>query len=110
MGVSCAGIDRRGGWDPSTVPDRSVTEGVCMNCRSSLQGTALLTILLVPIFAFTQTVSTPPRPLDPSSYGKLPLSFEANQGQGDPTVQFLSHGQGYTLLLREGEAVLALQG
>ena len=75
-----------------------------MNSRSALQGTAFLTILLVPIFAFTQTISTPPRPIDSSSYGKLPLSFEANQGQVDPAVQFLSHGRGYTLLLREGEA------
>ena len=81
-----------------------------MNSRSALQGTAFLTILLVPIFAFTQTISTPPRPIDSSSYGKLPLSFEANQGQVDPAFQFLSHGRGYTLLLREGEAVLALQG
>jgi hypothetical protein len=42
-------------------------------------------------------------------YGNLPLSFEANQGQTDPSVQFLVHGQGYTLFLRSGEAILALQ-
>src|ERR1700677_1310426 len=47
---------------------------------------------------------------DPSNYGKLPLSFEANRGQTDSSVQFLAHGQGYTLFLRKGEAVLALQG
>src|SRR5579859_2387373 len=44
-----------------------------------------------------------------ASYGKLPLSFEANQGQTDASVQFVSHGQGYTLFLRPSEAVLALQ-
>ena len=44
------------------------------------------------------------------SYGKLPLSFEANQGQTDSSVQFLSHGQGYTLFLRSGEAVLVQRG
>jgi Beta-propeller repeat len=43
------------------------------------------------------------------SFGRLPLSFEANQGQTDPRVKFLAHGQGYTLFLtRRGEAVLTL--
>jgi hypothetical protein len=45
----------------------------------------------------------------PTAYGKLPLSFEPNQGQAGPSVQFLSHGQSYTLLLSHGEATLALQ-
>ena len=49
-----------------------------------------------------------PPSLKDSNYGQLPLSFEANQGQTDASTQFLSHGQGYTLLLRPGEAVLAL--
>src|SRR5215472_9373099 len=31
------------------------------------------------------------------SYGKLPLSFEANQGQTDRQVKFLSRGGGYSL-------------
>jgi uncharacterized protein (TIGR03437 family) len=43
-----------------------------------------------------------------ASYGKLPLSFEANQGQADPQVKFLSRGQGYTLFLAATEAVLSL--
>ena len=54
-------------------------------------------------------------PLDAASparlaeaYGKLPLSFEANQGQTDRRVKFLSSGSGYTLLLTGDEAVLAL--
>ena len=42
-------------------------------------------------------------------YGDLPLSFEANKGQTDPSVQFISHGSGYTLFLRQTDAVLALQ-
>ncbi len=41
-------------------------------------------------------------------YGKLPLSFEANQGQSDAEVKFISRGQGYNLFLTPGEAVLAL--
>lgn len=43
-----------------------------------------------------------------SAYGHLPLSFEANQGQTDPQVKFLSRGQGYNLFLTSTEAVLAL--
>src|SRR2546421_9546693 len=31
------------------------------------------------------------------AYGKLPLSFEANHGQTDPSVKFFSRGQGYNL-------------
>ena len=43
------------------------------------------------------------------NYGHLPLSFEANAGQTDPTVKFLSHGRGYGLFLTGDEAVLKLQ-
>ena len=43
------------------------------------------------------------------TYGKLPLSFEANRGQTDPEVKFLSRGSGYTLFLTSNEAVLALR-
>src|SRR3989441_149346 len=42
------------------------------------------------------------------AYGKLPLIFEANQGQTDPQVKFLSRGSGYTLFLTPTEAVLTL--
>ena len=45
-----------------------------------------------------------------ANYGKLPLSFEANQGQTDPQVEFLSRGSGYTLFLTGNEAVLDLRG
>src|SRR6266849_4903237 len=44
------------------------------------------------------------------TYGKLPLSFEANQGQTDSQVQFLARGGGYTLFLTSREAVLSLHG
>ncbi len=43
------------------------------------------------------------------SYGKLPLYFEANQGQTDKQVKFLSRGKGYTLFLTPTEVVLALK-
>jgi hypothetical protein len=41
------------------------------------------------------------------AYARLPLSFEANEGQSDPRVLFLAHGPGYTLFLTTAaEAVL----
>lgn len=44
------------------------------------------------------------------AYGKLPLSFEHNQGQTDGQVVFLSRGPGYNLFLTATEAVLVLRG
>ncbi|PYV39316.1 MAG: hypothetical protein DMG06_23495 [Acidobacteria bacterium] len=44
------------------------------------------------------------------NYGKLPLTFEANRGQTDPQVKFLSRGPGYTVFLTSTEAVLTLHG
>src|SRR5438477_1213201 len=43
------------------------------------------------------------------AYGQIPLSFEANQGQTDPQVNFLARGSGYGLFLTPTEAVLSLQ-
>ena len=42
------------------------------------------------------------------SYGQLPLSFEANRGQTDAKVKFLSRGSGYTLFLTGDAAVFSL--
>jgi hypothetical protein len=42
-------------------------------------------------------------------YGRIPLGFEANAGQTDPRVKFLSRGPGYTMFLTRDEAVLALK-
>jgi hypothetical protein len=43
------------------------------------------------------------------NYGKLPLAFEANAGQTDGQVKFLSRGRGYALFLTGEEAVLSLR-
>ena len=42
------------------------------------------------------------------TYGKLPLSFEANQGQTDSQVKFLSRRGSHCLFLSSTEAVLTL--
>jgi len=44
-----------------------------------------------------------------AAYGRLPLSFEANHGQTDAHVKFLSRGRGYSLFLTPSEAVLVLR-
>lgn len=65
---------------------------------------------------FTTPVSTPISRPDKAvaaqvskAYGKLPLSFEANLGQTDARVKFLSRGSGYSLFLTSREAVLCLK-
>jgi hypothetical protein len=40
---------------------------------------------------------------------KLPGGFEANQGQADPEVRFLSRNSSYSLFLTSTEAVLSLR-
>src|SRR5438477_2363159 len=89
--------------------------------------TAVVVLALAAVVGFaskpsTRTIAkaapnrTMPGQLDAASqarlaeaYGKLPLSFEANQGQADRRVKFLSRGSGYTLFLTGDEAVLALR-
>lgn len=44
------------------------------------------------------------------TYGKLPLRFEANQGQTDPSVRFMARAKGYGLFLTQTEAVMVLGG
>jgi hypothetical protein len=41
------------------------------------------------------------------NYGKLPLSFEANEGQSAPQIKFQSRGNGYSLFLTYASAVTA---
>jgi hypothetical protein len=52
-------------------------------------------------------VGTKPRIVE--SYGKLPLSFEANQGQTASEVKFLARGPRYGLFLTPTDAVLTLR-
>ena len=57
-------------------------------------------------------ISAVPAEIQPklmASYGKLPLGFEANQGQVSGPVKFLSRGRGYTIFLTDDEAVLTLR-
>jgi hypothetical protein len=42
------------------------------------------------------------------NFAKLPLTFEANQGQSSSRAQYISRGSGYTLFLTADEALLKL--
>src|SRR4030088_784756 len=44
-----------------------------------------------------------------SNYGKLPLTFELNQGQTAPQAKFLARGPGYSVFLTAGGMVLSLR-
>jgi len=62
----------------------------------------------------SELLSAPPPPTQTKKaeiadhYGKLPLSFERNEGQHDPEVMFASRGPGYDLFLTAAGAVLTL--
>jgi len=43
------------------------------------------------------------------AFGKLPLTFEANAGQVDRRVKFVTRGPGYSLFLTPTEAVLSIR-
>src|SRR5882724_2603372 len=69
------------------------------------------TLVLFPLLAgiaWPAGAATDPRVNVSESYGKLPLQFEANRGQTDKQVHFLSRGAGYSLYLTSSEAVLVL--
>ncbi|HEX5875671.1 MAG TPA: SBBP repeat-containing protein [Pyrinomonadaceae bacterium] len=86
---------------------------VCWTSRKSFLSLGL--VLIASIWGATTWNRQLTNP-DPSTkarlneaYGQLPLSFEANVGQVDPRVDFISRGSGYTLFLTPREAVLALR-
>ncbi len=43
------------------------------------------------------------------AYGQLPLSFEANRGQADESVDFVARGPGYAVALSPTEAIFVLR-
>ena len=68
----------------------------------------------VPAFAATASEPDPHDDLATrarlsNSYGKLPISFEPNEGQAAGAVQYLAHGAGYSLFLCPGELLLTVQ-
>jgi hypothetical protein len=86
-----------------------------MRARHLCAAGILLSVAVLPVLASTgpsastTDVQAAAKIRVSESYGRLPLSFEANQGQTDPEVKFLARGPGYTLFLTPTEAVLALR-
>jgi Beta-propeller repeat len=64
--------------------------------------------LLFLVTVLAARADTQSRPIITQSYGRMPMSFELNQGQTDARVKFISRGNGYTLFLAPAEAVLSL--
>jgi uncharacterized repeat protein (TIGR01451 family) len=69
----------------------------------------VIAFLLLPCFAQSPHETSAAHAQLVGQYGKLPMAFEANQGQTDPRVRFLARGSGYELFLTADEAVLALR-
>ena len=75
---------------------------------------ALLAVAMA-LGRYVATRDARPHPASPAAESlrtnraDLPLYFEGNSGQSDPSVRFLAHGRGCTLFLTEREAVLSLQ-
>jgi len=74
---------------------------------------AIFCSITPPILSESWAVATPPSPTTSQQVTSLlmgtPLQFEANHGQVDAQVQFLSRGKGYTLFLTPTESVMVLQ-
>ena len=75
---------------------------------------SVLALAILFLFLFSTTSSVLAKQEDISrrqiqeNFGKVPLSFEVNKGQVNPSIEFLSRGSGYSLFLTPTESVLAL--
>ena len=83
-------------------------------CHCLATSTALLLSFCTASAALDSPAQFPPQASSPGTglaqrYSRLPMSFEPNEGQTDPRVQFLSRGRGYALLLTSTEAVISLR-
>src|SRR5258706_12762952 len=56
----------------------------------------------------TASLTPPTRDRRPVPTKRLPLAFEANEGQVDSRVKFLARGSSYTVFLTATEMVLSL--
>src|SRR5215207_3511371 len=77
---------------------------------------SLAALLAAPLMSGRRVAPSPPadgatadmsRDRARETYGRVPLSFEANRGQTEPSFDFLARGAGYALFLKPAEAVFA---
>lgn len=77
--------------------------------RKSLAATSLLCCCAFLAFpAYSKAPDATLKATAAAQYGNLPLAFEVNQGQADPSMQFLARGAGYGIGLGTRGAVLSL--
>jgi hypothetical protein len=69
----------------------------------------LLSLATLPLAIALHTPTTTLSSSQSLDLGKLPLSFEANQGQTEPSVKYIAHASGDTIYFTPSEVVLALQ-
>jgi hypothetical protein len=103
VGLGCLGA---GAW---LVSERPVTHQLLATTMSSALGTTGPSAAAPAPVRHDSRVSAADRMKIQESYARIPLSFEANAGQTDSRVKFLSRGHGYTLFLTGNDAVLNLR-
>ena len=74
--------------------------------RRSLIAAIVATSIAGGLLLFMRAPATSTAPKLSPTFGKLPVSFEANLGQSDPNVRFLSRRPGTSLFLTTREAVI----
>ena len=79
--------------------------GICMQFASALVQGGLRAQTAPKASAASET-SAQERQKIAASAIKMPLFFEANEGQTDPSVRFLTRSGGYTMFLTPNETVL----
>ena len=99
---------------------RLLTTRLSSKLLSTLILTSLLCLIIAPMMLGRRNLSTRPAagadttthaPSERAreAYGRMPLSFEANRGQAEESVDFIARGAGYALSLKPTEAVFALR-
>ena len=83
---------------------------ICVVASTALQGYAAPASINARRSVITPADSSPNRKQVSNACARLPLSFEANNGQADPKVKFLMRGEGFTFLLSPAEAIINLRG
>ena len=76
--------------------------------RMRIVAWTLLPLLVTARPLLAQQTAPPRTSTRSTNYGRLPLTFEANHGQTNHQVNFLSRGPGYTAFLTGGAMVLSL--
>jgi hypothetical protein len=103
VGLGCVGAGAL------LVLERPVTHQLLATTLSSAHGTAGPSVTAPAPVRQDSHLSAADRKRIEESYARMPLSFEANAGQTDSRVKFLSRGHGYTLFLTGNDAVLSLR-